>query len=579
MPTQRTIRILPTELQNQIAAGEVVERPSSVVKELVENSLDAGARSVQVWVEGGGRSLVKVVDDGAGIPSEQLELALTRHATSKIGSLSDLGAIASFGFRGEALPSIASVSRLRIASLARGQEEGASVAVEFGLSQGPVPAAVAAGTQVEVRDLFANVPARLKFLKTQATETKRCQEILQRFALAHPEVDFELLVGGRSALRFFKGQGLLLRLGLIWPAPLTEGLMPVSARDQGLSLSGFAGPPDQAQLRADRILLYVNRRPVQDRILLKAVREGYSGRLLSREYPQAVIFLEVDPSAVDVNVHPAKSEIRFRDEGRVFALVRSAVAGVMGPALHQSAAPPGLQGVERQADLPYPAPSLSPPPPHFAEEPARWEVRRIERPASEGQEQTLMPERPASDTGTDGYDYLGQIAGTYLLLRSPGGLLVVDQHAAHERVLFERLRRGPVSGAPLAMPLEVPLHPSQREPLQRCLKQLHGLGFLLETPGPDLLLIRSVPAQLVPGQAKELLLSILDERAATMERLWAMIACRSAVKAGETLSGDEALSLLALWLQCPGREHCPHGRPTTVTLTPRELERLFKRVR
>jgi DNA mismatch repair protein MutL len=582
MRTERSIRILPPELQNQIAAGEVVERPSSVVKELVENSLDAGARTIRVAIDGGGRSLVRVTDDGSGIPADQIDLALTRHATSKIQALGDLSTISSFGFRGEALPSIASVSRLRIASIPRGGTEGCSVQVEFGLSHGTAPAAVSSGTEVDVRELFANVPARLKFLKSPATETRRCQEVIQRFALAHPDVDFELTVGGRQALRFLRGQDLLLRLGLIWPEELTHAMQPVEARADGLELTGLVGSPETAQLRPDRILLYVNRRPVLDRILLKAVREGYSGRLLSREYPQAVLFLEIDPSIVDVNVHPAKSEVRFQDESAVFSLVRSGVMKAIGTQFSESALPRRDADLFRPARLPFDAPTAPARTYAFAEESTRWELREtgIPTPADPAPPTSGPEVRPAPHlAAATGHDYLGQIAETYLLLRSPGGLLIIDQHAAHERILYEQFTKGPVASAHLALPLEVPLHPSQREPLQRMWKQLHSLGFSLETPDQGTLMVRAVPAPLPPGQAKELLLSALSGQSGDLEELWRMMACRSAVKAGEPLSDDEALSLVALWRECPRREHCPHGRPTTVTLAPRELERLFKRGR
>ncbi len=321
----RTIRVLAPELQNQIAAGEVVERPASVVKELVENSLDAGALRVQVTITGGGQELIAIQDDGRGMDPGELKLALTRHATSKLTSIHDLESIGSFGFRGEALPSIASVSRLRMASKSRDYPDAHVLDVHFGKFGEEGPTAMVQGTRIEVRDLFANVPARLKFLKTPATEAKRCEEVILRLALARLDVAFKLQLGERTAHRFVSGQNLVSRLSAIWPPAVTQGLVPVEGEMHGYALTGLAGLPQISQARPDRLLFYVNARPVQDRVLMRAVRDAYKGRMLSRDYPQAVLFLTVPPGEVDVNVHPAKTEVRFRDESMLFSLVRQAV--------------------------------------------------------------------------------------------------------------------------------------------------------------------------------------------------------------------------------------------------------------
>ncbi|MBN2139622.1 MAG: DNA mismatch repair endonuclease MutL [Desulfovibrionaceae bacterium] len=579
MTERRPIRVIPEALKNQIAAGEVVERPASVVKELVENSLDAGALRLDIGIERGGQGLVMVRDDGSGIPGDELLLAVTRHATSKINRLEDLAAISSLGFRGEALPSIGSVSAMRVTSRSAQSDEARFIEVEAGrvLDQGP--AALDQGTRVEVRDLFSCVPARLKFLKTEAGEARRCQDAVMRLCLAHCGAGFSMTVNSRQVLSLPQGQALADRVRAFWPPAVCQGLRPVSFAAGGIKVSGLAGDPAAAQSRPDRILLYVNRRPIRDRLMLAAVRQAYKGRLLSSECPQAVVFLDLALDLVDVNVHPAKQEVRFRDEGAVFSAVRLALASALsgrgddimrepvsgfgqgpgsarGPDIGPWARPHG-PAPERPAALPLPlAPAPGP-----------------------GPGPRSAPRGPIGLSGRD-VTYLGQLARTYLVLEIGRGRLgLLDQHAAHERVLFEALRAAGSKGEtrPLAAPLELPLHASAAARLEDIWDPLARVGFVLEMAGPERLLMRGAPPGLDAGRAKGYLEAVLDSRARTLEDLWALMACKSAIKAGQALAADEALALVEAWLDCPGRDYCPHGRPVMVSWEAAELEKLFKR--
>ncbi|MBA4356251.1 MAG: DNA mismatch repair endonuclease MutL [Humidesulfovibrio sp.] len=604
--TRRAILLLPETLRNQIAAGEVVERPASVLKELLENSLDAGATRIDVTLEGGGVARLVVQDDGAGIPPGELSLAVTRHATSKLSTVADLFTVTSFGFRGEALPSIASVSHLTLTSRAREEAEAARIEVECGVLLSEGPAALAAGTRVEMRRLFSSTPARLKFLRTEATEAKRCQEALMRMALARPDVAFSLVSGGREIFRLPAGQTLVARLSRFWPPAVLEGLVEFSRAHGPLSADGLAGRPSHAQNRADRMLFYVNGRPVQDRLLARAAREAYKGRILSGEYPQVLLFLTLPPEEVDVNVHPAKLEVRFRDEGAVFSLVRLALAPAAGgDVLADQAASYNASG---PASAPAWASGFQTDPPQAAQAGAQrgaaigdkpgllraWQSFESPEPLREaplaprpegGGSATPPPVAIASGPAAQplsqgGLEYLGQIADTYLVLRQNGERLVlVDQHAAHERVILENMRRARSSGdsQPLALPLELSLHPTEAARAQELWASFRACGFLLEMSGAERLLVRGVPPSLPAGKAAEFLREVLADRTGGLTELWTLLSCKAAIKAGQALARDEALALLELWLAAPERDHCPHGRPVAVAFGAGDLERLFKR--
>ena len=673
----RSISLLPPALRNQIAAGEVVERPASVLKELVENSLDAGATDIAVTLEDGGQSLLAVRDNGHGLPAGELELAVTRHATSKLASFAELLNVASYGFRGEALPSIASVSDLLLESAfagdnvaAPGAGQAAFIRVRHGETVASGPSSMHAGTLVTVRELFANVPARLKFLKSPATELKRCQETLIRLALARPEVTFSLSVSdgsgkSRELLRLGAGLSLLERVGRIWPEQVSQGLVPVDGERHGIRVRGLVSLPRLAQARGDRLLLYVNKRPVNDRLLLRALREAYKGRLTSREYPQAVLFLEIAPQEVDVNVHPAKSEVRFRDERAVFSAVLKSVenalaahdpvfaqsgaevsqdvpfagGGALFPPLHQGRLyPAGGDFPAGVSDSESPAASLS-----SGGQSARPDVipgarpearpdgfwgtldrpRLVDAPARSGagfsdeEGPADFPDNGLVGSGDavgeaaaayradawsgaarpapaalgraapdgDGYPVrvedllcLGQLADTYLILLHGDRLLLLDQHAAHERVLLHGLERqtGAAQSQLLALPDELALHPAELARLQEMFPRLTRIGYSLESRERGVSVL-GVPPLLGRAQGISLLRDILADRTDGMDDLLHLMACRSAIKAGQRLTGDEAAGLLGRWLTTPDRSFCPHGRPTVLSFTPADLEKMFKR--
>ena len=604
---RRGIHLLSPELRNQIAAGEVVERPASVVKELVENSLDAGATLIEVTLENGGQSLIRVRDNGAGIPAAELELAVTRHATSKITSMDDLWHISSFGFRGEALPSIASVSSFRMESAFRASEDAepdaAFIQMEHGVLAQQGPSGLHKGTVVEIRDLFATIPARLKFLKAPATEQKRAQELLTRLALTHTDAGFIFLAGTREVLRFPAGQSLQERLSVIWPDSVTETLLPFDRTTNDIRVHGLVSPPGQAQPRGDRMLLYVNGRAVNDKVILRAVREAYKGRLLSKEYPQIVLFMDLPPEEVDVNVHPAKIEVRFRDERSVFGAVLRAVEEAVVrnlPTGDLDAAPSGEEARH--------APAYEPKPLGFWGEADRERIMRPRQqpliPPDHEETPSAVPpasERPASEPDSvpepllygqvrvGPYVYMGQIGGTYLLLRDirngrdNASLLILDQHAAHERVLVSRIEAGGFSGMsqPLVLPLEYTLHPAERERIQEFHESLSALGFelaLREQGAGTVLEVRAVPPLLERAAAGEFIREVLAGRKEDLHSLWATMACKAAIKAGDALAPDEAVNLIAQWLMTENRQFCPHGRPCVLQWGTSDLDKMFKRM-
>jgi DNA mismatch repair protein MutL len=571
-----SIRVLPELLISQIAAGEVVERPASVLKELIENALDAGAREIGVTLDEGGVRRVQVEDDGAGIAREDLALALARHATSKIASLEDLEAVASLGFRGEALASIAAVARVELTSREKAAPHAYSLRAEGGDADRPAPAARAPGTTVTVSDLYFNTPARRKFLRTAATEFGHCEDVFRRAALARPELTWSLKHNSRASARL-KPQPLAERAAALLGREFADSALAVEAQAGGLRLTGLAGSPQAARSRADAQYFYVNGRYVRDRLLAHAAREAWAELLHGERQPAYVLFLELDPRGVDVNVHPAKTEVRFRDARAVHQFVLHALKRALSPSA--AAAP-----VAYAALAPTPASPVQ-------------AALGIEQPAAAYQSFVAAAARsePLAAVPHEapplGYA-LAQLHGVYILAQNEAGLVLVDMHAAHERIVFERLRRSLEAGAVQRQALLVP-SVFRAEALEVATAEENGpaleqLGLEISAAGPRELAVRAAPAALAAGDVAALARSVLAELreygaaqalAARRDELLAGMACHAAVRANRALSLPEMNALLREMEATERSGSCNHGRPTWYQLTLSDLDRLFLRGR
>lgn len=549
------IRVLAAELADAIAAGEVLERPAAAVKELVENALDAGAGRVSVEIRGSGKILIRVADDGAGIPPDDLDLAFVRHATSKISALADLGRIQTLGFRGEALASIAAVSDLECRS------GSCRVQIRFGqtLARGVCPPA--GGTVMEVRDLFSNTPARLKFLKTDATEAGLCQRTVQTYALFYPGVRFELSIDGRVAFRTLGTGGRAQAATAVLGPRVAKDLIGV----EGSEVSGLVSPPSINRGNRDAILLAVNHRPIVSRALSFAVEECYSGLLERGRHPIVALDLKVDEAEVDVNVHPTKREVRFQSEGAVFGAVQRTVLAALG-----SSAPPRML-----VAMGTPAPVASA---------ARgWGMASSAGAPPQASDLDLQS---ALDQPPSRLRAVGQIGVGYLVAESAEGLMVVDQHAAHERVLYNRivarLQAGAVASQPLLLTEVVELDPLQMAGCDQYRNELKDFGFVLEPFGPQSVRIESAPADVPPARAAAALEEMLavmgrSEAPKRLEQAAATLACHAAVRFGDQLDQSEQSRLLMELESTDLSITCPHGRPTRLLLDWQDLRRHFRR--
>jgi DNA mismatch repair protein MutL len=589
------IRQLPPQLIDQIAAGEVVERPASVIKELVENSLDAGATRIELEIEGGGLRQCLVRDNGCGIPRDELALALSRHATSKIASLEDLERVGTLGFRGEALPSIASVSRLSLTSRAHGEDAAWRVESDGGRLAAPAPAAHPPGTTIIVRDLFFNTPARRRFMRSERTEFSHVERAARRLALSSFDTGFSLVREGRRLfdLRPAADAGARMRrVAEVCGEAFAAHAMEIEHAAAGLRLSGWVGLPTFSRAQPDLQYFFVNGRMIRDRLVTHALRQAFADVLFHGRHPAYLLYLEMDPGLVDVNAHPSKHEVRFRDarsiHGFLYQVVERALAGTR-PAAGGGTPPPATP---RFGSEPQPGTWAGP---------SRQDAMSLAV-ADASPLQSTWPAFTdhaiaAGDTSArDELPPLGfalaQLGGIYILAQNRDGLVIVDMHAAHERVLYERLK-GSLSGAgpggqPLLVPLSVRVSATEAELAESFAEELAGLGFDLDRRGPDVLVIRQLPALLVAADADALLrdiLSDLAEQGSTrrleerINQVLGTMACHGAVRAHRQLTLAEMNALLRDMERTERADQCNHGRPTWTQLSLPELDKLFLRGR
>lgn len=610
-----TLRLLPPTLVNRIAAGEVLERPASAVKELVENALDAGADKIEVILNEGGKAALTVIDNGKGMTPDEMMLAVERFATSKLPS-DDLFDIKFLGFRGEALPSIASVSRMTLTSRTADSDTAWSLFVEGGEKHTPEPVSAPAGTRIEVRDLFYAVPARLKFLKTTQTETGYIQDIMEKLALSFPQTAFILSdeKKKRLDLKPVAPERLIDRVAQIIGEDFTENAMPLTAEREGITLTGFVGLPTLNKATASAQYFFVNGRPVRDKVLLGAVKGAYRELLPSDRFPALVLFLKIDPEDVDVNVHPTKAEVRFRNQQAVRGMIVTAVRQALMQSGHRTSSTLGAEALDFSAPQPElgPLPAFRPQQPpmaaSFASRPFKsggsggWRAPAVlkENEMLFSARETFsarvadLSEETFEPAGNESFPPLGlaraQLHKTYIISQTQDGIVIVDQHAAHERLTYEQIRRNMEEGnAPaqyLLLPEVAELGMEKKEAVVKRSEELQKTGLIFEPFGDGAVLIRATPAILGEVNAKELMQDIADtliewgDSTALKERIKdiaATMACHGSVRAGRKLDASEMNALLRQMEAVPYSGQCIHGRPTYIELKLKDIEKLFGR--
>jgi DNA mismatch repair protein MutL len=595
------IRLLSPEVASQIAAGEVIERPASVVKELLENSLDAGAHSIAITVEEAGKKLIEVADDGSGIPSHELELAVSRHATSKLIRSDELFSISTLGFRGEALASIGSVSRMTVTSRVRDEQEGARLRLEGGIAGKLTKVGTTVGTTVRVEDLFYNVPARLKFLKSDTTERRATDNLVTRYALAYPAKRFKLSDGRNVVLQTSGDGDRRLILAALYGVDVAKQMLEVMAEEDGLRLNGYVSPTSLTRSNRREITFFINGRWVHDVALNTALLHAYHTLLMVGRYPLTALFLEIPPAEVDVNVHPAKAEVRFRNQDRIFSFVQRSVRRALLAYSPVPSVAPSLWGTSRTLPSEQPRHTgldwkiahdeqLSVGSERYSE----TSDERLETDSTPTLTNSQLPippsrEAPSPQASIPLLRLVGQIGATYLVAEGPDGLYLVDQHAAHERVLFEKLMAQHalknIPSQALLTPVAVTLPPPSAQLLMAQLPVLQKFGFDVEEFGPNTFQVRAMPALFMgsdPSAALRALVEDFEEDESPLQneieaKLAARVCKRMAVKGGQALSNEEQRALLIDLEACDSPRTCPHGRPTMIHLSVDMLERQFGR--
>ncbi len=574
------IRVLPENVATQISAGEVVERPASILRELLDNSIDAGADRIEIRLEGGGRKLVRVSDNGIGMDRDDLLLSIERHATSKVRALDDLFSIGTLGFRGEAIPSIAAVSRMEVTSRTPDGISAHKLCIEGGSLRSIEEVGAPVGTVTAVRDLFFNTPARRKFLRSARTETHHLLETVSRIALPYQEIMFRLREGDRTLLYYPASESEKERLAMLLGRETAMQMQLVERSAGPVTVRAHLASPELSRSRGDRILVYVNGRNVRDRMLTRAVMEGYGRRLMKGRYPQVVVSLDLDPGLVDVNVHPTKQEVRFRDGSTIFGAVASAVDEGLsrtGGVIVRNEMP-GSNG-PRHASFPQQPVAAEPSHPYYNP----LESREKEESAVGGHQfQQSFQENP--------FFVIGQLGNTYILCQTGEGLLLVDQHAAHERIVYEALRKGilegPLQVQPFLIPKRIELSAADAGVLEEYASSLARVGLEVEHFGGITFLLRSVPPVLINADLEAVLHETIDrlrenegepDSGTALDEVLSVMACHGAVRAGKPLSSREMTSLLDELQQTELPTNCPHGRPVSRKISWRELERMFKR--